>query len=358
MRRFVAAFFRHPFTLILPAIIIPLIVVFAVRSFGSSYQSEATVYVTKDPLATSNCGSAYATPAQNLQTCMAQFVTSDPSFDVEVANQTDMPKTYARGTPGVNDLMVARIIAGMKITPSGNNFVLIQYSDTSPQIAAQVVQALLQVYITETIRLSQENAAGDISILNQLITQDISDLNQADQNRKQYVQSHPNIDPNTDAQYAQYQLAYQDALAKLQSDQQKLQTLTSRGTVSGDLTPYTVADPPLVPTSPTVKSKTTITAMIGGVALGLGVSLGLIGLLALADRRVYSRDDLIEAMPIPVLEVVPRLRGLENDSLIVGSEENLMQLAQVPVLATLPRFAESTQAPEGNRPFTNKAEDE
>ena len=98
--------------------------------------------------------------------------------------------------------------------------------------------------------------------------------------------------------------------------------------------------------------------MIGGAALGLGISLGLIGLLTVADRRIHSRDDLLENFPVPVLEVVPRLRGLQEETLVVGSEEMLTSLSQVPVLATLPRFTESGGAGATSQALSTRAEDE
>ncbi len=62
-------------------------------------------------------------------------------------------------------------------------------------------------------------------------------------------------------------------------------------------------------------------------------------------------------MPVPVLEVIPKLRGLREESLVVGSEENLLQFPQVPVLATLPRFAESaSSSSDSSRTFTTRAE--
>ncbi len=357
MRRFVAAFFRHPFVLILPAILVPLIVVFVVRSFASNYQSQATVYVPQvPPTASLGSSGAFTTPAQWLQLDLTQYIQSEPSFLVKVANQTDMIKAYAKGTPDVNGLMTARITAGIKVTASGRNFVLVQYSDTDPRLAAQVIKALLQEYITESLANAQANIQNNITITNQAIQDDTNTLATDSTNKAAYVQSHPNVDLTNDSTYAALQLQYQTDLLKLQTDQQRLQALTGKD-VQTNLVPFNITDEPTVPTTPVVKSKTTITAIVGGVALGLGISLGLIGLLAVADRRVHSRDDLVDAMPIPVLEVVPRLRGLDNESM-VGSEESLTQLAQVPVLATLPRFAESTANHDNNRPFTSHSEDE
>jgi len=357
MRRFVAAFFRHPFVLILPAILVPLIVVFVVRSFASSYQSAATVYVPQVP-ATANLGSAgaFTTPAQWLQSDMTQYILSEPSFLTRVANETDMPKTYAKGTPDVDGLMSARITAGIKVTANGRNFVLIQYSDSDPHIAAQVIKALLQEYITESLQNAQATLGDRIAAANQAIQDDSDALASDSAKKNDYVQSHPNLDLSNDAVYAQLNLQYQNDLLQLQADQQRLQALTGKDAQT-NLVPFNITDEPTVPTTPVVKSKTTITAIIGGVALGLGISLGLIGLLAMTDRRVHSRDDLMDAMPIAILEVIPRLRGLEGES-IVGSEETLTELAQVPVLATLPRFAETSGGQQNEQSFTSSMEDE
>src|SRR5262249_45407513 len=144
-----------------------------------------------------------------------------------------------------------------------------------------------------------------------------------DEKVKTYLQQNPNTDPTTDPTLAILQAAYQNDLLQVSDDQQQLQKLNSSNSFIDKLYNFQVTDPPTIPTAPTVKSKTTLTAMIGGVALGLGVSLGLIGLMAVADRRIHSRDDLVEAFPVPVLEVIPRLRGLQEEAPVVGSEETL-----------------------------------
>jgi capsular polysaccharide biosynthesis protein len=355
MRRFVAAFFRHPFLLILPAIIIPLIVVFVVRSLASSYTSSATVYVVKAAVNTGD--NPFSTPAQNLNAGLAEAIKSQQSFVLKIANQTDMPKTYPKGTAGVDGLMVARIRAGMTITTTGTHYIVITYNDPDPRIAAQVVNAVLPAYIAQSIEFAQQNADNLIaeyrSQLADAQNQYITDSNQY----KDYIQQHPDVNPDTDPSLAQLQAAVKSDLNNIQTYNTKIQNLTNNTDILSNVPSYSVTDPGLVPTAPTVKTKTTITAMIGGVALGLGTSLGLIGLLALWDRRIHSRDDLEEAVDLQVLEVVPNLSGLRDDEAAVGSEDTLMHLAQVPVLATLPRFAESLATQETSQTLSNRAEE-
>lgn len=359
MRRFVAAFFRHPFTLILPDILIPLVVVFLVRSLASSYTSSATIFITSNPYVTVSAGSTnpYSTPAQNLQADISEYLTHN-SFLLSVANHTDMPKTYKQGAGDIDSQMEARIQSGLTITPVGNGTLTIQYSDPNAHVAAQVITALLQQYLTQSIQDAENTAQNTIKIFQQKLQNDEAQLRSDDEQINQYIQQHPNTDVATDSTLAVLQATYQNDLAQVTSDQQELQKLNSSTGIIASLYTFEVTDPPTIPTTPTVKSKTTLTAMIGGVALGLGVSLGLIGLLAVADRRIHSRDDLVEAFPLPVLEVIPRLRGLLEETPVVGSEEALNHLSQVPVLATLPRFAESSGTQAASQALSTRAEDE
>ncbi len=359
MRRFVAAFFRHPFTLILPAILIPLIVVFLVRSLASSYTSEATIFITNNPYVTVSAGTniPYSTDAQNLQSDMSEYLTHN-SFVLNVAKHTDMPKTYKPGTANVDGLMEERIRTGLTITPSGNKTLNIQYSDPDAHVAAQVITQFLQQYLTQSIADAESNAQQTLNFYKQKLENDEATLKADDERVKNYIQQNPGIDPTTDSQLAILQAAYQNDLQQVSDDQQKIQQLMSSSSIIDNLYHFTVTDPPTIPTAPAVKGKTTLTAMIGGVALGLGVSLGLIGLLAVADRRIHSRDDLSEAFPLPVLEVIPRLRGLQEEMPVVGSEETLALLSEVPVLATLPRFTESGGGQSASRALSSRAEEE
>lgn len=355
MRRFVAAFFRHPFILILPAIVIPLIVVFGVRSFASSYQSGATIYVGYSYVTLPNSGSPYATPAQNLGSSISDYLKSR-NFVLGIAEQTSMPKTYSKGTSDIDDLMVARITAGLSQTAVGTRTLDILYTDSNPTVSAQVINALINQYKIRVVQDSQTQADQAVQFYQQQLQQDQAALATASEQLQSYTQSHPNVDAN-DPTLAQLNSDYQAALTQVQSDITIISKVQDKSQLAIGLTSFEVTDPPRVPTSPTIKSKTTITAMVGGVALGLGVSLGLIGLMALADRRIYAREDLAEAMPIPVLEVLPRLQGL-NETMIGGSEESLLQLAKVPVLATVPRLTEGSARQASGHGFNGRAEDE
>src|SRR5262249_30087575 len=157
----------------------------------------------------------------------------------------------------------------------------------------------------QSIQFAQQNAEN-------LIAEYRSQLDDAEQQYvtdsnlyKDFLQQHPDVNTDSDPTLAELQTKVKTDLNNIQSYQQKIQTLNTNTDILSNVPTYSVTDPGLVPTAPTVKTKTTITAMIGGVALGLGTSLGLIGLLALWDRRIHSRDDLQEALALPVLEVVP-----------------------------------------------------
>ncbi len=356
MRRFVAAYFRHPFLLVIPAIIIPIIVVFVVRSLASTYESDATIIVTNSLIKVPNGNNPYLSPADNLNNKLSDALNSN-SFILQIAKATDMPKTYKPGTPGIDSLMISRISSGLTITTLGDNTLDITYDDSNPRVAAEVITAFLNQYIVAQVQQAQSNQQQSLQILNQQLTQDNNAVQAANTDLQNYLAQHPTADPTTDSTLAQYETAYKQALDNYNYDLSSIQDINAQTYLLENVVTFEVSDPPYIPAAPTVKSKTTITAAVAGVSLGLGVSLGIIGLMAILDRRIYSSDDLSEVLPVPVLEVLPRLRGLQHDQPIVESEENLLHLSNVPVLAILPSSTQSTTTPDSTSTFSSRVEE-
>src|SRR5262249_25964540 len=152
------------------------------------------------------------------------------------------------------------------ITPVGNQTLDIQYSDPDAHVAAQVITALLQQYLTESIQVAEQTADNTKAVYEQKLKDDEAKLKADDEKVKTYLQQNPNTDPTTDPTLAILQAAYQNDLLQVSDDQQQLQKLNSSNSFIDKLYNFQVTDPPTIPTAPTVKSKTTLTAMIGGVA--------------------------------------------------------------------------------------------
>ncbi len=68
---------------------------------------------------------------------------------------------------------------------------------------------------------------------------------------------------------------------------------------------FSIIDPPSMPTTPSFPNK--LYFMGGGFGGGLVLSLGLMYLLAMADKSMYSERDVESCLKVPVLTIVPNL---------------------------------------------------
>ena len=68
---------------------------------------------------------------------------------------------------------------------------------------------------------------------------------------------------------------------------------------------FTILDPPSLPTAPSFPNKLKFTG--AGLALGLALSLGLMFVIAMFDKSMYSERDVEACLKVPVLTTVPTL---------------------------------------------------
>lgn len=139
------------------------------------------------------------------------------------------------------------------------------------------------------------------------------DMNLADLQRRQGViqrdiatlQAHVQASPMVEQQMKELTRNYQTALDHyndLLKNQQKSAMLTDLHNQQQGET-FRVLDAPSLPTSPSFPKK--IVFIGGGAALGLLLSVGILYLLAVSDKAMYTESDVELCLKLPVLTLVP-----------------------------------------------------
>lgn len=68
---------------------------------------------------------------------------------------------------------------------------------------------------------------------------------------------------------------------------------------------FTVLDPPSLPDKPSFPKKTAFLG--GGFAAGLALGMGILGLIVISDRSIYTERDVELCLKVPVLGLIPSL---------------------------------------------------
>jgi capsular polysaccharide biosynthesis protein len=68
---------------------------------------------------------------------------------------------------------------------------------------------------------------------------------------------------------------------------------------------FRVLDPPSLPDKPSFPKKPIFLA--GGLGAGFALSLGILGLIAITDKAIYTERDVELCLKLPVLGMIPNL---------------------------------------------------
>ncbi len=317
MIRILEAIFRHPLQLLL-LIILPPIIAVAVAYIMTprTYQSTASVWALQryfDIGATGPESNFAAYPAQTQATALGELLQTR-AFALAVAQKVDLAPTLGLSKSVMNDprqlqdALYSDISKHVVVAPSVYNLYYISYTNHDPQIAQQVVKAVITVFGSQGLGLSVLRGQNLlVSYQTQLVNVQ-KDASNAVKAEAQYVATNPNVQQMNNPEYANLDLKRIQAEAAVQNIQDIINTLqqsiSTQGTDTNNL--FKVIDAPLTGI-PLSRSKDYLVG--GGVGLGIALLACTIYLVILVrrDRAIHSAYDLQNSSAFPVIMQLPKL---------------------------------------------------
>ncbi|MBR0651056.1 hypothetical protein GXW78_15390 [Roseomonas terrae] len=164
IKRHAAAGWRHRWKALALAWLVCTLGWTAVQLMPNRYQAQARIYADPDALlGTVLRGIAIdPTPAGQVE-MLQRTLLSRPNVERIIA-RTGLDLRAA--TPDAQEGMVLRLMTDIRLTPSTRNLFTIEYRDTDPQMAKDVVQAVLTLFAeaaTGTDRRQMENARSFVA---------------------------------------------------------------------------------------------------------------------------------------------------------------------------------------------------
>ena len=310
------------FLLLLLMLLVPTVIGLGVGFLlPPSYQADATLWAFKRYEvigATGPESDLQATPADTQATALTELLQT-AEFDVPVANQANLKaslKLTAQQLSNpqmLSDAYVADLAKNVKVASSGANLFSITYTNGNPDIAKQVVAAIITQFQLQGPSFSVYEGNQILQVDNNQLAQAQANAQAAEQNEENYHQSNPNSNVENDPVYAQLDQLRVQAETTVNNMQASIDTLNQEiasdqkmAAQGGSNAFFKTLDPPVLP-DPASRSKTLLTTAGIGAGAGLVVCILYILILVRRDRAFYSASDVQKATSYPVLMQIPQL---------------------------------------------------
>lgn len=336
--KLIETFFRHKWLILLPLVLIPVVVAPVALYFAPSYyQTSAGIWVDRATYLPANSDgfNAYMTPAQNqINRLNDQLRTR--AFLLDIASRTPYGPTAT--TPAGEERFRRAFFAGFSVVPTGERVMTISYRAAAPQLAVQVVNAVIETFQQKVAaeRLSQAEIA--INFYETRAQAAEAELAKGNDALRRYVAANPRlttIDPERgaasttasrlglpasaiDPQIAEILRRVelqQNEVARLRGFLEQARLDTSAA-IQGQEVGFQLVDAPQLPTRLIQERRKALLYPAAAIVVGLGLSTALLVLLIASDRAVRTETDLAEIGR--VVGIVPRLRmpnGPQNGGL-------------------------------------------
>jgi len=319
-------------------VLLPLLSLAIVYVLPRSYQATAALWALRRYEvigATGSDSDPLSTPAQTQATALSGLLQTR-SFALSIGRATALASTFDASTQANpqlrDDALFREVSQHVQVAAQGYALFTITYTNRNPEVAQQVVKAVIQDYGVQ----SQEiNAGTGQHLLQSYQVQLVNakhDLDAATAAESQYINTHPNLTQAqmlTDPQYVLLQTQVLQATSTLQNIQSSItmlrQEIGAQGTGADSL--FKVIDAPVMPRQPV--SRLGLFLLAGGLGLGIAILACTLYIIILvrSDRAVYTTLDLQKATTFPVITQLPQLAP-EAVPVLVNVSVNRRYLAE------------------------------
>lgn len=311
--KFLEAFFRYKWLLIVPPILIPLVVgPIAVMTAPSYYEASAGVWVDRAPDLGSNDGfNIYISPAQNQIVRMNDMLRTR-AFLMNIVNRTSLAPLAATES-GENAVRQA-FFRGFAASPSGDRVVTVRFRSSNPQVSLQMVNAVIEAFKEQLASDRINQATVAISFYEGRVKSAEEEANKAGDALRRYLAANPRLttlDPErsaTNSAAGRFNLptsvidpTMADLLRQQETQQGEVDRmrqaleqarLSSSAALQGQEVGFQVVDPAKAPTTAVRERRKALIYPVAGLVVGVGVSAALLVLLVASDRAVRTEQEL------------------------------------------------------------------
>jgi capsular polysaccharide biosynthesis protein len=311
------AFFRHAMLIILPAVVLPLVVVAWVLATPPQYEAQAGVWVER-PAYLSYSGdelTRYLPPATVQRNRLTELMRTR-SFLSDVVKDTPLAGFLA--FPGGQVSLDQIFARDFEITQSGDHLLVIRFRAEESDAALTIVNAVVEQFRDRATDDRRAQAQLAISFYEARLTDADGTLASARTELAKYLDANPAIATTLtrngldvarlDPGFADLQRRVDAGLRYSDSARTALQSaqFDYASSVQGDALGFRIVDAAGVSATPSRQIRKVLVYPLAALIGGVLVSAALLMLFALSDHSVRSLADL--APDSVILGVVPRMR--------------------------------------------------
>lgn len=314
--RILESYFRHRWLYLLPIVLMSILGAVFVLLTKPTYTAKGVLYVeTQSYLASltdvrDSGASWWTTPAQAVNEEISELLQTD-AFVRAIIQRTSLEEKMDEGSATV-EIIIKETRENVWPTPFGNNQLQVNAVHEDPEVAYQIVTAVIEGYLQWRVNADLAESEVAQEFFTTLIETYSADLSAAREAMRSYLATHPiplrgdrpgdevleisRLQAEIDLAASRYATALNKeeetrlAMAQIESDARQT---------------YFLIDAPTIPEKPDTSLKSM--AVSGGIFMVLGIFLsgGLIVGAAILDRSFRFPVDVWHRLDLPLLTMVP-----------------------------------------------------